>query len=100
MKPAAMLVAAFDIEVGTRKFSLGSAIEHRVPARTRLEPHVEDVHLFAKVVAIGVAAAGADRPMRQQGRRRRAYTGRPPIPFLNSIHDRLISFSDGDFSAS
>ena len=44
LKPAAMLVAAFEIHVG-RPGQLRPDRQHRLVARTRVEPHVENVHL-------------------------------------------------------
>ena len=52
VEPAAVLVAAFGVEVGGG-VEFGFDVEDGVPACAGLEPDVEDVHLFAE---LGVAA--------------------------------------------
>ena len=56
LEPAAVLVAAFEVDVG-RPGQLGPDRQHRLVARSRIEPHVEDVHLARE----GRAAARAAR---------------------------------------
>ena len=62
LEPAAVLVAAFGVEVGG-EVQLGFDVEDGVPAGAGLEPDVEDVHLFAELCvaagAGGVRRAGA-----------------------------------------
>ncbi len=72
MEPAAVLVAAFGVEVGGA-VEFGLEVEDGVPACAGLEPDVEDVHLFAELVA---AAGGAGRALGQQRRRHRGCTRR------------------------
>ncbi len=57
VKPAAMLVAAFGVEVGGEA-ELGFGVEHGVPACAALEPDVEDVHLLAELHDGAAVAAG------------------------------------------
>src|SRR5262249_57280565 len=48
MKPAAVLIAAFEIEIGGRA-QVGALLEHGRVAHPGIEPYVEDVLLFAKL---------------------------------------------------
>ena len=74
VEPAAMLVAAFGVEVGGG-VELGFEVEDGVPACAGFEPDVEDVHLFAELfVAAGAAGGvlrGAALRLRACTRRRR-----------------------------
>ena len=58
MEPAAMLVAAFGVEVGG-EVEFGFEVEDGVPACAGFEPDVEDVHLFAEFFAAAGGAGGA-----------------------------------------
>ncbi len=63
MEPAAMLVAAFGVEIGGGA-ELGFEVEDSVPACAGFEPDVEDVGFFAEFF---VAAGGTCCAFRQQG---------------------------------
>ena len=60
LEPAAVLVAAFGVEVGG-EVEFGFVLEHGEPACAGLEPDVEDVHLLAELFAAAVGACGALR---------------------------------------
>ncbi len=60
VEPAAMLVAAFGVEVGG-SVEFGLDVEDGVPACSGLKPDVEDVHLFAELGAAAVKAGGSGR---------------------------------------
>ena len=62
LEPAAILVRAFDVEVGRPRQLLGVA-EHRLVARARVEPHVEDVAL---ALELAPAALRAREPVGQE----------------------------------
>ena len=68
LEPAAMLVAAFEVDV-RRPGQLRPHRQHRLVARTRIEPDVEDVHLALEVVPpqVGQVRPGGhellDRPL-------------------------------------
>ena len=77
VEPAAVLVAAFGVEVGGG-VELGFEVEDGVPACAGFEPDVEDVHLFAELF---VAAGGAGGVSWAGGRRLRACTRRRRLLF-------------------
>src|SRR5208283_3262843 len=61
VKPSAMLITAFQVEI-SRPGKSWLAAQHRCLARTRLEPHVNNVHLLAE---LGAAALRTLCPRRQ-----------------------------------
>src|SRR5581483_7572399 len=58
MEPAAVLVASFQIEIG-RPWQIGAAPEHGEVAGAGIEPHIENVGLFAKQRSAALAAPGS-----------------------------------------
>ena len=58
MEPAAMLIAAFEIDV-RRPMVIFAERQHRLVARSGIEPHVEDV---AFALELGAAAGRARHP--------------------------------------
>ena len=58
MEPAAVLVAAFEVEIGEASGYSGSAAQQRQLARAGLEPDVEDVHFLAERRAAAIAHFG------------------------------------------
>src|SRR5207245_8218016 len=60
VEPAAVLVAALEVEVGAAA-QLGPALDHRLPAHPRVEPHVQDVGLGTERRAAAAGAAHAGR---------------------------------------
>ena len=52
VEPAAILIAAFEINIGRESQRFAARLENRDTARTRIEPDVEDVGLFAKIGAV------------------------------------------------
>ena len=73
LEPAAMLVAAFEIDVG-RPRQLVTERQHRLMARAGVEPHVEDVPFAFERRA---AARRAGEPLGNELLGRRARTTRP-----------------------
>ncbi len=72
LEPAAVLVAAFEVDV-RRPGQLGSHRQHRLMARPRIEPDVEDVHLALEA---GIAAGRTGQALRHELRRSAARTRR------------------------
>ena len=66
LEPAAMLVAPFEIDVGGPR-QLGPHREHRLMARPRVEPDVENVHLALEMAAaaLGTREAGGNEILRR-----------------------------------
>ena len=85
MEPAAVLVAAFGVEVGGG-VEFGLEVEDGVPACAGLEPDVEDVHLFAEFF---VAAGGTGVFLGQKGG---GFVGVPGVGafFFEEVDDALV----------
>ena len=82
LEPAAVLVAAFEIDV-RRPRQLRPERQHRLVARSRVEPHVEDVRLALEASCrrtSGRRGPRARTPRSAARTRRRRRTGRTPPP--------------------
>src|SRR5262245_30124493 len=75
LEPAAVLVAALEVELG-RPVQLGPRLEDGRVAAAGVEPHVEDVGLLAEALAAARCAAG---PRRQELPRRAR------VPFVAAL---------------
>ncbi len=69
-----MLIPTLGVQVGRnlvrRPPQLGFNVEHRMPARARLKPHIQNVHLLAKVVLRSTRGAGRSRRQQRRSRMR------------------------------
>ena len=104
VEPAAVLVAAFEVEVGG-PVQVGVDVEDGEPACAGVEPDVEDVRLFAER---GAAAVSAGRSGGKQSRRRRvvcqasapSWSKRSTMLLLSAVIDErlvaLLAEEDGD----
>ena len=75
LEPAAVLIAAFEIDVG-RPRQVGTDREHGLVARSGIEPDVEDVHLALEARA---AAGRARQTLRDE------FLGRPLVPGIGAV---------------
>jgi hypothetical protein len=63
IEPAAILIAAFQIDVSWEAERLATRFKHSNATRTGIKPNVENIGLFSK---IGITAFRASKPFRQQ----------------------------------
>ncbi len=70
MKPAAVLVGAFEIDVGG-PFQVGALFQAEGVGAARVEPHVENVSDLFPFLGIVVQSRGSGWPRHRQTRRRR-----------------------------
>ena len=61
IEPTAILIAAFEINIGWESERIAASFKYRDTARTRIEPNVENIGLFAKFRTVAIAAFVAVR---------------------------------------
>ena len=61
IEPTAILIAAFEIDIGRESERIATSFQNCDTARTRIEPNVENIGLFAKFRTVAIAAFVAVR---------------------------------------